>query len=159
MSPQAGPCCCSTLSTPATSLRRPNHARNQGHRGHHGHPDRGHGHPGLDLLMPSAPPRVCRRCRRPAPKNGVCPCRPAWENSTHPSGHDRRWQLVRDAKKHDNPICERSGCRRPTTDVDHITPLAEGGDRYAWVNLQSLCSEHHTEKTALDAQHGKTRLR
>lgn len=40
-----------------------------------------------------------------------------------------------------------------------MTPLAEGGVRYEWRNLQSLCAEHHIKKTNADALRGKTRPR
>lgn len=111
--------------------------------------------------MPTAPPRVCARCRKPAPKNRPCECRPAYEGSTHPSGNDRRWQAARDAQLRDHPYCQwtEQPCPRLATDVDHITPLAEGGDRYNPDNLQSLCKPHHDQKTARDAQRGKVRPR
>lgn len=114
--------------------------------------------------MPSAPPRVCRRCNKAAPKNKACPCRPAWENSTHPSGNNRTWQKIKAARLQVNPICQwveqdGTGCRRPATDCDHITPVAEGGEFLDYENTQSLCAPHHTEKTVADALRGKTRLR
>lgn len=113
--------------------------------------------------MPSAPPRVCNRCHQPAPRGRPCACRPAFEGSTHPSGNDRRWQATRTAQLRHHPVCQADNngdrCRRPATDVDHITPLAEGGDRYDRRNLQSLCDPHHKAKTIRDAQRGKRRLR
>lgn len=109
--------------------------------------------------MPYAPPRACARCGKPAPKGKPCSCRPAWEGSTHPSGNDRRWQKTRAAKLRANPYCQHPGCHRIAAEVDHIVPLAEGGDRYDWANLQSLCDPHHDRKTNADAQRGKTRAR
>ena len=108
--------------------------------------------------MPQAPPRACARCGKPAPKGKPCTCRPAFEGSTHP-GNERRWASVRANQLRDHPICQHPGCRRLAIEVDHITPLAEGGARYDPRNLQSLCSPHHTEKTNRDAQRGKTRAR
>jgi 5-methylcytosine-specific restriction endonuclease McrA len=58
-----------------------------------------------------------------------------------------------------HPYCEHQGCHRLMYQVDHIVPLAEGGDRYDWDNYQSLCKQHHDQKTARDAQRGKTRAR
>lgn len=109
--------------------------------------------------MPSAPPRVCNRCKQPAPKGRPCPCRPAWEGSTHPSSNDRRWQAVAANQLREHPYCQWPGCHRLATVPDHITPLAEGGDRYDPANLQSLCDPHHDHKTTQDALRGKTRAR
>jgi 5-methylcytosine-specific restriction protein A len=110
--------------------------------------------------MPSAPPRVCNRCKKPAPKGQPCTCRPAFEGSTHPSSNDRHWQRVRDQQLRDHPHCQWPGCHRLADDeVDHITPLAEGGERYDPHNLQSLCKPHHDQKTSADALRGKTRAR
>jgi len=55
--------------------------------------------------------------------------------------------------------CEWPGCHRIMHTVDHVTPLAEGGDRYDWNNYQSLCAEHHQLKTTKDALRGKRRIR
>jgi 5-methylcytosine-specific restriction endonuclease McrA len=63
------------------------------------------------------------------------------------------------AYRREHLMCEHPGCHRVMDQVDHIVPLAEGGDRYAWSNYQSLCEPHHTEKTVRDAQRGKTRAR
>lgn len=109
--------------------------------------------------MPSAPPRVCARCRRLAVKGKPCQCRPAWEGSRHMSGNDRRWQRARDDYLRSHPLCEKAGCGRIAEVVDHITPLAEGGDKYDHQNFQSLCRPHHTEKTTADALRGKKRAR
>lgn len=110
--------------------------------------------------MPTAPPRACARCGKPAPKGQPCQCRPAWEGSTHPGGNDdRRMAASMRAYKRQHPYCEHPHCGRVMHQVDHITPLAEGGDRYDWNNYQSLCQPHHDQKTTRDAQRGKTRAR
>lgn len=109
--------------------------------------------------MPTAPPRICARCGRHAQPRQPCACRPAWEGSTHPSGNDRRWQRTRDQQIRDHPHCQWPGCPRLADTVDHIKPLAEGGDRYDRSNLQSLCDPHHDQKTTEDAQRGKCRRR
>lgn len=108
--------------------------------------------------MPSAPPRICARCRRQARPGQPCPCTPAWENSTHP-GNSRRTKRARTQQLRDQPFCQAPDCNRLADDVDHITPLAEGGNRYDTNNLQSLCREHHKRKTTADALRGKTRKR
>ena len=56
-------------------------------------------------------------------------------------------------------MCEIPGCIRLTYVIDHVTPLAEGGDRYDWSNLMSLCEPHHIQKTTKDAMRGKQRVR
>ncbi|WP_236732126.1 HNH endonuclease signature motif containing protein [Mycolicibacterium peregrinum] len=110
--------------------------------------------------MPYAPPRVCARCGKPAPKNRPCTCRPAWEGSTHDSGNDRQWQAARDAYLATHQMCEwPTGCIRLADIVDHVIPLAEGGAKYDPRNFMALCHGHHTEKTTADAQRGKTRAR
>lgn len=113
--------------------------------------------------MPTAPPRICARCRQPAPKGAPCSCRPPWEGSTHPGHNDNQMRRALDTYRRDHPRCQHAGCPRLADHVDHITPLAElpKGDprRYGSGNLQSLCEPHHTQKTARDAQRGKTRAR
>ena len=37
-------------------------------------------------------------------------------------------------------------------DVDHIRPIALGGDEYDEENLQVLCRDCHKQKTAVDAK-------
>jgi 5-methylcytosine-specific restriction protein A len=56
---------------------------------------------------------------------------------------------------YDNPTCahcKAKGWLTPATEVDHVIALINGGaDDDA--NLQSLCAEHHKEKTAKDLGH------
>ncbi|MFD3431145.1 HNH endonuclease [Nocardia fluminea] len=103
--------------------------------------------------MPTRPPRVCNKCRRPAPSNQRCPCTPAWSgrNGYTGSGSTRRWRTIRAAKLEEQPICEANGCRALAVEVDHITPVGANGDRYDWANLQSLCHPHHQAKTSAEA--------
>ena len=110
--------------------------------------------------VPSAPPRVCARCGKPAPRGRRCTCSPAWEGSTHPGGHDdRRMASAMAAYRRHHPRCEWPDCPRLADHVDHVVPLAEGGDRYDHDNMQSLCAPHHTQKTTADALRGKRRRR
>jgi hypothetical protein len=108
--------------------------------------------------MPTAAPRRCARCGQPAPKGKGCPCRPPFEGSIHP-GNTRRWSKTRAAKLRANPICQHPGCRHVATEVDHVQPLSQGGDRFDWSNLASLCRQHHQVKSTADALAGKRRLR
>lgn len=43
--------------------------------------------------------------------------------------------------------CKAEGVIRPADVVDHIVPLAKGGEDTD-ANCRSLCNEHHTERTA-----------
>lgn len=108
--------------------------------------------------MPSRPPRVCNRCRNTY-TGTRCPCRPAWEGSSWTNGGDRRWRKIRNDHIADNPICQRPGCTRLATQVDHITNVAAGGAKYDRSNVQSLCDPHHAEKTASEAAAGRHRPR
>lgn len=51
------------------------------------------------------------------------------------------------------------GCNRPATVVDHIVPLAEGGEMWDRDNWQAMCAEHHQVKSTRDALRGKQRPR
>lgn len=110
--------------------------------------------------MPYAPPRTCARCRASVAKGAVCECRPPWEGSTHIGGKtDMRMRRSLDAYRAKHPRCEHPGCPRLMDEVDHIVPLAEGGDRYDWANYMSLCRKHHSQKNTQDALRGKKRAR
>lgn len=108
--------------------------------------------------MPTAAPRVCARCGRLVARGKVCGCRPAYEGSTQPHG-SRRARRFRLAQLRAHPICQWPGCRLVAAEVDHIVPLAEGGARFSFGNAQSLCRDHHIEKTVADAQRGRHRPR
>ena len=70
-------------------------------------------------------------------------------------GYDARWQKVRLAHLRREPLCRDPYHRHPeqlitATDVDHIVPRAAGGSDMA-SNLQSLCHECHSYKTAVQS--------
>lgn len=48
--------------------------------------------------------------------------------------------------------CEADGRVKAATDLDHVVPLSKGGADDE-TNFQSLCSEHHKAKTAVDMGH------
>jgi len=65
-------------------------------------------------------------------------------------GYDSTWRNIRNAKLLADPLCEpceRDGRVTVATEVDHITPLVDGGthDRS---NLQAICRKCHAIKTA-----------
>jgi 5-methylcytosine-specific restriction endonuclease McrA len=58
----------------------------------------------------------------------------------------RRLQVLsRDPICADGRVC---GHNRLSTEVDHIVPLDQGGERYAMSNLRGTCSDCHQAKTA-----------
>jgi 5-methylcytosine-specific restriction protein A len=63
----------------------------------------------------------------------------------------RKWtNLSLQHRKH-NPLCAeclREGKTKLGDCVDHITPIAAGGDRTNPKNLQTLCNTHHSKKTS-----------
>ena len=67
-------------------------------------------------------------------------------------GYDRNWQRLRKLVLHSEPLCrecKRQGRLTPATEVDHIVPLAAGGTN-DFENVQSLCHECHSRKTATE---------
>ena len=67
-------------------------------------------------------------------------------------GYDRNWQRLRKLVLHSEPLCrecKRPGRHTPATEVDHIVPLAAGGTN-DFENLQPLCHECHSRKTATE---------
>jgi 5-methylcytosine-specific restriction protein A len=58
------------------------------------------------------------------------------------------WVRLRAAVRQARPICEVAGCGLPTSHVDHIRPITEGGARLDPANLQVLCTSDHNSKTA-----------
>jgi 5-methylcytosine-specific restriction protein A len=65
-------------------------------------------------------------------------------------GYGARWQRLREIiLSRDNYICAE--CGRMATDVDHILPKSKGGTDDP-DNLQSLCHEYHSRKTATEGR-------
>ncbi len=78
----------------------------------------------------------------------------AWEKRTQREAQphravyrDDRWPALKVQVRREEPYC-RAGCGRPTTDVDHIVAVQDGGAPFDRGNLQGLCKQHHSEKTA-----------
>ena len=69
--------------------------------------------------------------------------------------NSKAWRNARKAQLAHEPFCRR--CNRVlATQVDHIKPISEGGDRLAPSNLQSLCHSCHSVKTTEDMS-GRTK--
>ena len=65
--------------------------------------------------------------------------------------NSKAWRKVATLHKQANPlcaICEAKGSLSPATVTDHIIPINEGGNKWAWDNLQSLCDKCHAIKSA-----------
>lgn len=100
--------------------------------------------------MPSAPPRVCPRCRKLAPSGQRCACIPRppdpkrderWKPYASPE-----WRALRATHLKANPYCVVCGAK--ATIVDHVKPWK--GDRQLFLdpgNLASMCKPHHDRKT------------
>ena len=58
------------------------------------------------------------------------------------------WRRLRDRVLREEPNCRR--CGGPSTDVDHIVALADGGVFFDRENLQGLCGSCHRAKTGED---------
>jgi 5-methylcytosine-specific restriction protein A len=61
----------------------------------------------------------------------------------------KRWQATRRAVLARDPLCKVCD-QQLSEEVDHITPLSQGGDPWALDNLQGICGPCHWAKTALE---------
>lgn len=69
--------------------------------------------------------------------------------------NSKAWRKVATMHKAANPLCvmcDAKGCLSPATVTDHITPIAEGGSKWDWENLQSLCARCHAVKSATEGR-------
>ena len=64
-------------------------------------------------------------------------------------GYGSGWRKLREMILENQPICQHPGCEAQAKEVDHIVPLARGGDN-SEANLQGLCHSHHSMKTATE---------
>ena len=99
--------------------------------------------------MPDAPATHSTGRMRAAPRQ------PDNRPSAARRGYDRRWQKVRALKLRMDPLCE--GCKRagrvtPANEVHHVVALADGGERLAMDNLESLCKPCHSRETGRERQ-------
>jgi 5-methylcytosine-specific restriction endonuclease McrA len=79
----------------------------------------------------------------------------AWEQRTHRETQPHRevyknfqWLKLKAQVRLEEPFCRVSTCANPTTDIDHIIAVQDGGAPFDRNNLQGLCKQHHSEKTA-----------
>jgi 5-methylcytosine-specific restriction protein A len=100
--------------------------------------------------MPTLPKTYLQRLREQQPQRSTFSAKrhDAERPNAASRGYDARWNKLRAAYALRHPLC--CVCLEPMEIVDHVVPIAEGGDRLAWDNLQSLCRKHHAAKTAAD---------
>jgi len=66
------------------------------------------------------------------------------------------WRKLSVRYKMANPVCVeciRVGVVSPAEVTDHIVPINQGGDVYAWDNLQSLCHRCHNSKSGKEGHY------
>lgn len=99
------------------------------------------------------PTRPASPCHNPTcPNRRPCPDHPTpgrWEDSVpDPFYRSLQWRRARGRQLRKQPTCQTPGCYLRATDVDHIVSRRDGGADYALTNLQSLCHDHHQQKTS-----------
>lgn len=97
--------------------------------------------------------RVCTKCGNAfsapfqaqggRPRTRCDDCR-----SNHAKIDGARWRKLRKQVLDRNPSCTVPGCRRPATQVDHIVPLAKGGDPFDLGNLRPICGPCNASKAS-----------
>ena len=73
---------------------------------------------------------------------------------TDPFYWSQEWRRTRQAHLYNEPLCRECSKQNlitPATEVDHITPINQGGSRLSMDNLQSLCHKHHAIKSGREA--------
>jgi 5-methylcytosine-specific restriction endonuclease McrA len=108
--------------------------------------------------LPGPPPK-----RHDGPPKGTPSYRP---KATLPEGRAERhrfydsklWKQCRAVKLLDDPLCERclaAGRVEAGRHVDHLIPLADGGEPLDVKNLQSLCHSCHSWKSGMEKKERK----
>jgi 5-methylcytosine-specific restriction enzyme A len=110
------------------------------------------------------PRRAPTPCTHPGcPQVGTTPRCPTHQQQhrrrqyqdTHWVYSTTRWKTLRAQILRESPRCMSPGCTSTPTDVDHIRPLAFGGEPFERSNLQPLCKSHHSVKTQAE-MHGRS---
>ena len=104
------------------------------------------------------PIKLCQQCREQAlPRKSRCDFHQrelererSARRRERPAGdvYKRKlWLMRREQVLREQPICAICNDRL-SEEVDHIVPLAEGGDPYRRDGLQGICKQCHSAKTA-----------
>lgn len=113
--------------------------------------------------MPSKPKQPCSKPGCPElVDGGYCESHSGGSDNASDRSHEaqerkkhystERWKRVRKRVLRRDPVCQMCE-ERPAEEVDHITPLAEGGDD-SMENLQGLCESCHSKKTIKETDQG-----
>lgn len=106
--------------------------------------------------MPTKPMRPCNHPGCPElTQGGFCNehRRDRWQSDEHREtaaerGYDWEWAEFSRRYKRKHPLCQRcneQGIKSMTQIPHHITPLAQGGEKYDEDNLMPLCRDCHSE--------------
>jgi 5-methylcytosine-specific restriction protein A len=98
-------------------------------------------------------PNINRRSR---PAKWIAEKKPhtAHASDNYPFYNSKRWRKVSSGFRQCYPlceICEEAGLVVAAQCVDHIKPISQGGDKWSWANLQSLCNSCHARKSGREA--------
>lgn len=83
----------------------------------------------------------------------------AWSTTTR---YPSNWKTLKKATFHrcggQCEVITEQGTRCPNaaTEIDHMTPIAEGGT-HQMVNLRGVCQPHHRQKTRAETARGQAR--
>ena len=114
--------------------------------------------------MPNAAPKPCTHagCKAYAIESGRCEMhkKPAWTKRDNSPNRlrGRKLQALRDSIFRAAPLCvecERQGFISQAVELDHITPLFEGGSDQR-DNLQGLCKACHKLKTQIESRRARS---
>jgi 5-methylcytosine-specific restriction endonuclease McrA len=89
-------------------------------------------------------------CPNPPAYRGMCSAHGQQrERETHDAGRrafytSALWKQFRLRRIAADPFCK---CGQPAVEVDHITPLENGGAPFTFENTQPLCKHCHGKKT------------
>lgn len=109
--------------------------------------------------MKTAAPK--RRLKQLPPRLQAAPSRlPSTPADRYGKGRGGRpWRRVRDqVMRRDGNLCQpchRAGRLTLATEVDHITPLSQGGADLDQANLEAICATCHGAKTAREARRAR----
>jgi 5-methylcytosine-specific restriction protein A len=104
--------------------------------------------------MPRSSPKLCPRCNNLV--RGRCKCSRWQPNPTRKiQTNSATWKRLRKEILTSEPLCRACGLEL-ATDLDHITPVTQGGTDDP-SNLQPLCRPCHDLKTQREAQQGRGR--
>lgn len=110
------------------------------------------------------PARACIICSRPSiPGASRCPehSRSGWDTwkakNPHASSYSSpAWRSLRARVLKEEPVCRVCGVN-PSTQVDHLLPVAEGGSFFARDNCRGICRSCHAKKSSSEGGRGKKR--